>query len=62
MMDEDDKVKRPATHALGQDLQLLSVEELEERVAACRKEIERLEAELRAKRSSLAAADAVFKR
>lgn len=59
----DEPVKKPApVHEIGQDLALLSVDELNRRIAALRAEIGRLEAELAAKGSSKAAAEALFKR
>lgn len=59
----DDEPKKPKrVHEIGQDLSLLSVGELEERIAQLAAEIERLEAELRSKGSSKAAAEALFRR
>ena len=59
-MFEDDAVA-PRTHILvGEDLSLLSIGDLEERVDALRAEIERIENELRSKRDASAAAEAVF--
>ena len=45
-----------------QDLSLLSVGELNERIALLRAEIERLEAELQAKGATKTAAEALFRR
>ena len=53
----DEKV----THEIGQDLSLLSVEELTERIALMRSEIERLEAAMTKKRASRDAANTFFK-
>lgn len=61
-MDEDDRPKKKVAHDIGQDLALLSVEELTERIALLRAEIERLDAALAKKRASRAAADQFFKR
>jgi len=47
---------------MGQDLTLLSVEELGARVQLLRDEISRLEADMTQKRASRAAADQFFKR
>lgn len=59
----DEPVKRPApAHEIGQDLSLLSVDELMRRVGILKGEVARLEAELVAKGSSKAAAEALFKR
>ncbi|MGC4026133.1 MAG: DUF1192 domain-containing protein [Mesorhizobium sp.] len=49
------------THQIGQDLSLLSVGELQERIAQLQKEIARLETELKAKGATKAAAEALFK-
>ncbi|HME29693.1 MAG TPA: DUF1192 domain-containing protein [Pseudolabrys sp.] len=61
-IDEDDKPKRKIAHEIGQDLTLLSVEELAARVQLLHDEISRLEADMRQKRASRAAADQFFKR
>lgn len=53
--------RRPATHQLGEDLQSLSVEELNERIAQLREEIARLEAAVKAKTSQRSLADQFFK-
>ncbi len=59
----DDEPKKPKRlHEIGQDLSLLSVGELEERIVQLRAEIERLETELQAKGSTKAAAEALFRR
>lgn len=61
-MDLDDFRPRPKPQiVVGEKLEALSVGELEERIAALRAEIERVEAELSAKRSRVAAAEALFK-
>jgi uncharacterized small protein (DUF1192 family) len=61
-IDEDDKPKKKVVHEIGQDLTLLSVEELGARVQLLRDEISRLEADMTQKRASRAAADQFFKR
>ena len=58
---EDLPRPRPTSHELGQDLTTLSVDELDERIAVLRREIERLEAAKAAKEASRKAADGVFK-
>jgi uncharacterized small protein (DUF1192 family) len=60
--DEDDRPKKKIVHEIGQDLALLSVEELGARVQLLREEIARLEADMAGKRASRAAADQFFKR
>jgi uncharacterized small protein (DUF1192 family) len=61
-VDEDDKPKKKVANEIGQDLTLLSVEELGARVLLLRDEISRLEADMTQKRASRAAADQFFKR
>src|SRR5437763_16059095 len=59
--DEDLPKKKP-THEIGQDLALLSIKELDERVALLKEEIARLEASKAGKQASRSAADQLFKR
>jgi uncharacterized small protein (DUF1192 family) len=61
-IDEDDKPKKKVSHEIGQDLSLLSVEELAARVRIMHDEIARLEADMQSKRASRSAADQFFKR
>jgi uncharacterized small protein (DUF1192 family) len=61
-VDPDDLPKKKITHDIGQDLTLLSVAELSERVALLTEEIARLEAEMNRKRASKSAADIFFKK
>ena len=42
--DDDDRPKKKITHEIGQDLYLLSVKELEERIVLLTEEIDRLKA------------------
>jgi len=58
---DDDKPRKKVSHEIGQDLSLLSVEELSERVALLTSEIERLQAALTKKRASKDAANSFFK-
>ena len=59
----EDEPKKPASrHEIGQDLSLLSVSELAERIRLLREEIARLEAELNAKGATKSAAEALFNR
>ena len=62
IFDDDDQPKRKVTHEIGQDLTLLSVEELSARVQLMHDEINRLEADMGSKRAKRAAADQFFKR
>lgn len=59
--DDDDKPRKKVTHELGQDLSLLSFEDIEDRIAALAAEIERLKADAARKRASRDAANAFFK-
>ena len=61
-MDEDDRPKRKIVHDIGQDLSLLSREELRERVRLLKDEIARLEAAVAAKQASVSTADQFFKK
>lgn len=61
-MDEDDRPKKKIIHEIGQDLTLLSVGELTERVALLKEEIARLEANMATKQASKSAADLFFKK
>jgi uncharacterized small protein (DUF1192 family) len=61
-IDPDELPKKKITHEMGQDLSLLSVGELGERVALLKEEIARLETELNRKRVSKSAADTFFKK
>jgi uncharacterized small protein (DUF1192 family) len=59
---EDDRPKKKVVHEIGQDLSLLSVGELAERINLLKDEIGRLEAETARKRASQTAADSFFKK
>ena len=59
---DDELPKKKPVHEIGQDLSLLSVEELAERIATLKAEIARLEASMAAKRASRTSADQFFKR
>ena len=59
---DDDRPKKKISHDVGQDLALLSVTEIDERIALLTAEIERLAADRAKKEASRTAADAVFKR
>jgi uncharacterized small protein (DUF1192 family) len=59
---DDDRPKKKIAHEIGQDLTLLSVEELTARVQLLHDEINRLEADMAQKRASRSAADQFFKR
>jgi uncharacterized small protein (DUF1192 family) len=61
-IDEDDRPKKKITHEIGQDLTLLSVGELTERVTLLKEEIARIEANMATKQASKSAADLFFKK
>jgi len=48
---EDDKPRKKISHEIGQDVSLLSVEELAERIALMTSEIERLQTAMVKKRA-----------
>jgi len=60
-VEDDDKPRKKVSHEIGQDLSLLSVEELTERVALLKSEITRLEEAATRKRASRDAANSIFK-
>ena len=60
--DNDDRPKKKIEHEIGQDLTLLSVGELNERITLLNEEIARLEADIVKKQSSRSAADLFFKK
>ena len=60
--DDDDRPKKKIAHEIGQDLTLLSVTELDQRVQLLKDEIARLEADKKNKQASRSAADTFFKR
>lgn len=62
MRDDENEPRKKVSHEVGQDLSLLSVFELNERVALLKEEIVRLESAARAKDAAKGAADAFFKR
>ncbi|MBR0736345.1 DUF1192 domain-containing protein [Bradyrhizobium liaoningense] len=59
--EDDDRPRKKISHEIGQDLSLLSVEELTERVLLLKTEIERLEEAATRKRASRDAANSFFK-
>ena len=59
--DDEDRPRKKITHEIGQDLALLSVGELNERITLLKEEIERLQAAANSKEASRSAADKFFK-
>jgi uncharacterized small protein (DUF1192 family) len=62
VMDEDLLPKKKISHEIGQDLALLSVGELAERVAILKDEIARIEAAITGKQASRTTAAQFFKK
>jgi uncharacterized small protein (DUF1192 family) len=60
-IEDDDKPRKKISHEIGQDLSLLSLEELNERILLLTSEIERLQAAAIKKRASKDAANSFFK-
>ena len=61
-MDDDLLPKKKTLHEIGQDLSLLSIGELTERIAQLKEEIARLKAAKASKSATRTAADQFFKR
>jgi uncharacterized small protein (DUF1192 family) len=61
-IEEDDRPKRKLVHEIGQDLALLSVEELNDRILLLNDEVVRLQDAMAKKRASRSVADQFFKR
>lgn len=62
VFDDDDRPKKKVAHEIGQDLTLLSTDELSARIALLQEEIKRLEADRAQKQAKRTAADQFFKR
>ena len=60
-MDLDDAPKKPTSMVIGENLDAISVAELEQRIQSLESEIERLRAEIAKKQASRNAADAFFR-
>jgi uncharacterized small protein (DUF1192 family) len=60
--DEDDRPKKKIVHEIGQELALLSVKELQERIVLLKEEIGRLEDAIARKQASRNVADTFFKK
>jgi uncharacterized small protein (DUF1192 family) len=60
-IEEDDRPRKKVSHEIGQDLSLLSVTELNERIALLTSEIERLGAAVAKRNASKNAANSFFK-
>ena len=60
-MSFEDPPGKPSGIVIGENLDLLSVSELEQRIEALQTEMERVKAMLQSKRASKSAADAFFR-
>jgi uncharacterized small protein (DUF1192 family) len=60
--EDDDRPKKKIIHEIGQDLALLSIRELEERIALLNAEISRLAGTIESKQGSRNVADQFFKK
>jgi len=60
--DDEDRPKKKIAHEIGQELTLLSVAELTDRIGLMREEIARLEADIAKKQATRSAADQFFKK
>lgn len=60
--DDDDRPQKKLQHDIGQDLSLLSLEELSERVGLLKTEIARLESAMMSKQASRQSADLFFRK
>jgi uncharacterized small protein (DUF1192 family) len=61
-IDDDNRPKKKIIHEIGQDISLLSVFELKERIESLKMEISRLEAAAVSKDAAKSAADLFFKK
>ena len=61
-IDDEDRPKKKIVHEIGQDLALLSLGELNDRIALLREEIARLEAVASSKKASSRRRAAVFQK
>ena len=61
-IDDDDRPKKKIAHEIGQELTLISVKELQERIGLLKEEISRLEADIARKQASRGVADQFFKK
>jgi len=60
--DDEELPKKKIAHEIGQDLYLISAEDLADRIALLKQEIARLEAAMQKAKASRSAADQFFKK
>jgi uncharacterized small protein (DUF1192 family) len=58
---DDDRPKPKRAHEIGQDLSLLSVDDLDDRIGVLKAEVARLEADKAGKQATRMAAESLFK-
>lgn len=58
----DEPIRKATTHEIGQDLGLLSISDLQERIRVLQAEIDRLQTEIESKSETKSAAEALFRR
>jgi uncharacterized small protein (DUF1192 family) len=61
-IDDEDRPKKKIVHEIGQELALISVKELQERITLLKEEIARIEADIAKKQASRNVADQFFKK
>jgi uncharacterized small protein (DUF1192 family) len=59
---DEDRPIRKIAHEIGQDLSMLSVGDIDERIALLKEEITRLEADRQNKQAGRSAADSLFRK
>ena len=60
-MEDEERAAKPADIVIGEDLSMLSVEELEKRIVMLENEIVRIREDIGSKQSSLSVAESFFK-
>ena len=60
-MEDEERAAKPAYIVIGEDLSMLSVEELEKRIVMLENEIVRIREDIGSKQSSLSVAESFFK-
>lgn len=60
-MEDEERISRQRNIVIGEDLSMLSVEELEERIGMLQDEIARIREDIGSKQSSLSVAESFFK-
>ncbi|NNE21450.1 MAG: DUF1192 domain-containing protein [Rhizobiales bacterium] len=61
VVEDEERIAKPADIVIGEDLSMLSVEELEHRIEMLENEIARIRDDIGSKQSSLSVAESFFK-